>query len=789
LYADGGDKSLARLARNPYLLGALIYLYQESEIRDLPRNSGDLSARLVAALWEREKQRRTPGWVPFEKMQTILSRLAFEMIDKDLPTLVPKRYVLQHMTSRRWFGGRNMANSLFDACKRANLIESRGGLVGFYHQLLQEYFAAARLMELDLAQYVPPLEAVGESGFRVAKKWDQVVIAACGCDKQKADEVLSTTASLDPILALACVESGADFSESVLEEVRQAVANAVTDITNWRRRKLGVEAAARMNELALLLKGAGDLDHNVRYTALNFLIGRTEQQVLDAFIDSLTFRDAGIRGLAASALRNTAQSDLALARRLLDDERPAVRKIAIRALSENPDFIQTLQAHYSAEPETDLRIAIVENLGQDETSIPFLLDVLDDEQASVRRSVIDALLQHTETQDVHDRLRAHLEVETDAAIATKLDDLFALEIIQHALNGEMTFDELFPRYEPKKRANIGRKLAELGDPRPGVGLRPDGLPDIAWSETIPPDNYPIGGDKNAYQSLPAETYELTYRFRVAKYPVTNAQFQAFMDADEAGYNNPAYWTRAGLQWKGDRRAPDEYGDPNFRLANHPRIYVRWYEAMAFCAWLTQRYQDAGLIQADEVIRLPQEKEWEIAARGEKGLFYPYDNEFDAEKGNTRKTGISQTSAVGIFPGGVSWCGAHDLSGNVWEWCLNPYAEPDSGLSEEHWHSDAVRVLRGGSWDDHYNCARAASRRQLRSQPQVQLFWFSVVLLSPSSLKISSALWISDLWSLILLARSAPLRGCGGSPHRRVSAIVPAVRRVANHCHGCFSQFA
>ena len=262
---------------------------------------------------------------------------------------------------------------------------------------------------------------------------------------------------------------------------------------------------------------------------------------------------------------------------------------------------------------------------------------------------------------------------------------------------------------PKARAEVGRWLNRIGDNRPGIGLRPDGLPDIAWSENIPPDKYPIGGDKDTYKSLRGEKFELAYNFQIAVYPVTNAQFQAFIDADEAGYNDPAYWNEAGLEWKSDRHAPDEHGDMNFRLPNHPRIYMRWYEAMAYCNWLTEQYRTAGLIGKDEVIRLPTEHEWEIAARGPKGTFYPYGNDFDATKGNTHETGIGQTSAVGTFPDGAAWCGAQDLSGNVWEWCLNPYEEPEGGLLKENMRSNAVRALRGGSWSYLQHLARAASR--------------------------------------------------------------------------------
>lgn len=73
---------------------------------------------------------------------------------------------------------------------------------------------------------------------------------------------------------------------------------------------------------------------------------------------------------------------------------------------------------------------------------------------------------------------------------------------------------------------ISQYLAALGDPRQGVGLRPDGVPDILWIE-IP------GGE------IKLERVEYVYQvetFAIAKYPVTNAQFSAFVKAED-GYRN------------------------------------------------------------------------------------------------------------------------------------------------------------------------------------------------------------------------------------------------------------
>ncbi|MBA3530673.1 MAG: SUMF1/EgtB/PvdO family nonheme iron enzyme [Ardenticatenales bacterium] len=233
--------------------------------------------------------------------------------------------------------------------------------------------------------------------------------------------------------------------------------------------------------------------------------------------------------------------------------------------------------------------------------------------------------------------------------------------------------------EPRARAAVGRALAlaEL-DNRPGVGLRADGLPDIAWVE-IAGGKCQIGGDEVAYQGLPAQEAEVP-TFWMAKYPVTYRQFQAFIDAPD-GFYNDRWWEEAG-------KHPGEAGEQAFPYGSHPRERVSWYDAMAFCRWLsaTVGYE----------VRLPSEEEWEKAARGTAGLLYPYGNEFDATKGNTMETGIGQTSAVGIFPEGASPYGVEEMSGNVWEWCLTNV----SGHS---------RVLRGGSWCFNRQSARAASR--------------------------------------------------------------------------------
>jgi energy-coupling factor transporter ATP-binding protein EcfA2 len=249
---------------------------------------------------------------------------------------------------------------------------------------------------------------------------------------------------------------------------------------------------------------------------------------------------------------------------------------------------------------------------------------------------------------------------------------------------------------PVERALCGRVLGnglidgKWADRRAGVGLRADGLPDIVWSDVIESGDFIMGSDKDS--DNPKRTERIEQPYRIAKYPVTYIQFQAFVDAPD-GWHNPDWWRGLDMP-DGHNAAP---GDQAFKFWNHPREGVSWYDAVAFCRWLSAK--------RGEEIRLPTEQEWERAARGTDGREYPYSGTFDAAKGNTRETGIGQTSAVGIFPDGESPVGALDMSGNVWEWCLNKYGEPSNvSLSGTN-----IRVLRGGSWNFNQDLARAASR--------------------------------------------------------------------------------
>jgi formylglycine-generating enzyme required for sulfatase activity len=255
----------------------------------------------------------------------------------------------------------------------------------------------------------------------------------------------------------------------------------------------------------------------------------------------------------------------------------------------------------------------------------------------------------------------------------------------------------------KERALAGVALGKLGDLRKGVGLTDKSLPDIDWIE-IPPGPFPMGDKEEYYGGQRFECKLITQPYRISRYPVTVAQYEAFVDADGYTDKAKAFWTTAGWKWKQSNRVtgPEEYA-PVYQTPNHPRVSVSWYEAMAFCRWLSE--------QSKMEVTLLSEAQWERAARHTDGRLYPWSPDQDvAQRCNMADTGIGHTSAVGMFPSGHAVCGAADMAGNVWEWCRTKWRgdyKDYEKQADDRLDGDAARVLRGGAFDfvaDGVRCA-------------------------------------------------------------------------------------
>jgi formylglycine-generating enzyme required for sulfatase activity len=217
----------------------------------------------------------------------------------------------------------------------------------------------------------------------------------------------------------------------------------------------------------------------------------------------------------------------------------------------------------------------------------------------------------------------------------------------------------------------------------------------------------VGDDENNDQPVTVETFEL------ARYPLTNAQYKLFIDDD--GYNpEHHWWDEPGKAWlqEADVQEPRYWNNERFGIArpNYPVVGISWYEAVAFCRWLTQHQ---GYNPEGYTYRLPTEAEWEYAARRDTRRTYPWGNEEpDGERANYNRN-HGGTTAVGLFPLGATPDGLQDMAGNVWEWTdsiFKPYPyDPTDGREDISTPSNKRFVFRGGGWNFRSINLRASSR--------------------------------------------------------------------------------
>ncbi len=194
-------------------------------------------------------------------------------------------------------------------------------------------------------------------------------------------------------------------------------------------------------------------------------------------------------------------------------------------------------------------------------------------------------------------------------------------------------------------------------------------------------------------------------YAIGRYPVTVGEYRLFVQA--GGYHHRGFWTGAGWRWReaGGIVEPDLWKEEKWTGdARQPVVGVSWYEAVAYCRWLSA--------ETGRGYRLPTEAEWEKAARGTDARLYPWGDVFEALRCSTRASGLGQTVPVGQHgPAGESPYGCREMGGNASEWTSSqywpyPYAGDDGRNTAE---GDAERVIRGGSWYKPILRARVAAR--------------------------------------------------------------------------------
>lgn len=288
----------------------------------------------------------------------------------------------------------------------------------------------------------------------------------------------------------------------------------------------------------------------------------------------------------------------------------------------------------------------------------------------------------------------------------------------------------------EQRRLVGEALDELGEPRVGLGLDINSqIPIFSW-ERIPEGDFWMGTGEDEEEAIRKIAFTDTWNiererprhkvhivgFDISRYPVTHSQFSAFLIAED-GYTADQWWSEAGLEWRNKNEPPVS----SALLGNMPQNCVTWYEAMAFCKWVSYK--------TNFVVRLPSEAEWEYAVRGSANYQFAWGNDCRTDYANVRDTGINEISSAGCFltdVKGHSDVHLYDMNGNLWEWCSSiveddcgrkfsyPYDAGD-GRENENLDDHYFRATRGGYYSGEWmyarNCYRGRDIPSLRAERQ------------------------------------------------------------------------
>jgi formylglycine-generating enzyme required for sulfatase activity len=208
---------------------------------------------------------------------------------------------------------------------------------------------------------------------------------------------------------------------------------------------------------------------------------------------------------------------------------------------------------------------------------------------------------------------------------------------------------------------------------------------------VPAGKFLMGSNIGADDENPQHTVDLSYDYWMARYPVANEQYNAYVKAKSGKHPVDGWEKKKG----------------------HPLVRVSWNDIMEYSKWLNQILNSEITRSGQNLeIRLPSEAEWEKAARSTDGREYPWGNTFDKNKCNSKESGKGRPTPVGAYsPQGDSPYGCADMAGNVWEWTCSEYkAYPYNATDgREDKQKIVARVMRGGACSDDELALRCACR--------------------------------------------------------------------------------
>ena len=289
--------------------------------------------------------------------------------------------------------------------------------------------------------------------------------------------------------------------------------------------------------------------------------------------------------------------------------------------------------------------------------------------------------------------------------------------------------ELVVEVQIRDHLSVSRKMRFAANEEQSwkVEAKPIPGPDLTQEWTIPyigtimawikPGEFRLGSPAQEQSRLPNEgpatTVNFPHGFWMAKYEVTQSDYQRIME------KNPS----------------------EFKGLKHPVDHVTWQQAAEYCRKINQTEKEAGRLPDNYNYRLPTEAEWEYACRAGTSAPYSFGRQADQKLGNFKggypreygETLHISADKYGTVPVGSyaanPW-GLYDMHGNTGEWCWDNFNSRYPGGMVENWSGPAEgadKVYRGGGWGSFAHQCRSAARQRLRPSTASNLVGFRLVL--------------------------------------------------------------
>jgi HEAT repeat protein len=378
------DAQTRELARNLMLLQGLMFLYKSAPDGTMPATLGSLLKRWMAALWVWKRMASMPAWMPFKDVEAALAKLAFTIVDKDLPTGIAYGDALQLI----------LDDKLLRAAQNAGLIDIEADVVAFRQPLLAEYFAAVGASRFHATSQLQPPH-FNSWGERIATRWDMPMTVLAGL-LPNADEIVAEIGKTDPFLAAQVLAGGVEATQ----QSRDASIKLLVEITHFvtgEGRLAAVRALADLNHpetLLALLDVMRSGTWQVRQAA-NWLLHRLQLPVPRELFAAVQDWNWTMDEKVAIALRTVGVQALPLLLQVLRDEQWTRRRGAAWALGEVGDAAAVpglVEALADDESLVRREAAMALRMLGDVDALPMLIDALRDPDARVRKPVSEAVV-------------------------------------------------------------------------------------------------------------------------------------------------------------------------------------------------------------------------------------------------------------------------------------------------------------------------------------------------------------------------------------------------------------